>query len=76
MIHSKIFFRDFCFVMKLTIYRSTMYGQEAQDPSIQIQYFVQWAFPFANSFLNYFVCKNWWGGDELLKNSTLDGYVY
>ena len=34
-----------------------MYGQEAQDPSIQIQYFVQWAFPLAN-FFKLFLRKN------------------
>ena len=54
-----------------------MYDQGAQDPSIQIQYFVQWAFPVANFFLKYFVRKNWRGGDaSLLKNGTLDGYAY
>ena len=53
-----------------------MYGQEAQDPSIQIQYFVQIAFSVANFFKNYLLRKNWRGGDELLKNGTLDGYAY
>ena len=27
-------------------------------------------------FLFYFMRKNWRGGDELLKNGTLDGYAY
>ena len=54
-----------------------MYGQGAHDPSIKIQYFVQWAFPPANFSEKYFVHKNWRDGDELLlKNGTLDGYAY
>ena len=32
-----------------------MYGQGAQNLSIQIQYFVQWAFSLANLLLKYFV---------------------
>ena len=53
-----------------------MYGQMAHDPLIQIQCFVQYAFPLAN-FLKYFVRKNWQGGDELLlRNGTLDNYAY
>ena len=32
-----------------------MYDQGVQDPLIQIQHFVQWAFSLANLFLKYFV---------------------
>ena len=54
-----------------------MHGQGAQDPSIQIQYFVQSAFALANFFSKNFVRKNWRGGGELLlKNCTLGGYAY
>ena len=54
-----------------------MYGQGAQAPSIEIQWFFQWAFSLAIFFLKYFVRKNWRGGVEsLLKNGTVDGYAY
>ena len=62
-----------------------MFGQKAQDPSIQIQYFVQRTFPLANIFKKYFVRKNWRGGllllkngieKMLLKNGTFNGYAY
>ena len=43
-----------------------MLGQGAQAPSIEVQRFVQSAFPLATSFLKYFVRKNWRGGDELV----------
>ena len=45
-----------------------MYGQKAQDLSIQIQYFVQWGIPLDNFSLKYFERKDegYIGGDELL----------
>ena len=44
-------------------------------PSIEIQSFIQWAFPLA-IFLKYLVRKNWKGGGvSLLKNGTIDGYA-
>ena len=53
-----------------------MYGQRAQALSIEIQWFVQWAFSLA-IFFKYFVRKNWRdGGESLLKNSKIDGYAY
>ena len=55
-----------------------MHGQEAQDPSIQIQYFVQWEIPLANFASKYFERKyevyRWrW---IVMEKCTLDGYVY
>ena len=55
-----------------------MYGQEAQDPSIQIQYFVHGEIPLANFSLKYFERKyegyrrRW----IVMEKYTLDGYVY
>ena len=60
-----------------------MLGQGAQAPSTEVQRFVQSAFSMANFFKKYFVRKNWRGEINgelmnclLLKNSTIDGYVY
>ena len=50
-----------------------------QALSIQIQKFVQWAFPLANLFLKSILWrKNWRGGvgELLLKNGKIDGYAY
>ena len=43
-----------------------MFGQEAQAPSIEVQWFVQSAFSTAKFFFKYFVRKNRRGGGELL----------
>ena len=57
-----------------------MFGQGAQAPSIEVQWFVQSAFSMANFFLKYFVRKNrrgWrWNTELVLKNGIIDGYVY
>ena len=55
-----------------------MYGQDAQDPSIQIQYFVQWEIPLADFSLKYFERKyegyrrRW----IIVEKCKFDGYVY
>ena len=43
-----------------------MLGQGAQAPFIEVQRFVQSAFSMANFFFEYFVRKNWRGGDEFM----------
>ena len=55
-----------------------MYGQRALAHSIQVQRFVQRAFPPADFFFKSILSrKNWQGGGELLlKNGTLDSYAY
>ena len=80
-IHSKIFLRDFCFVTKITSWLENMYGQGAQAPqfifnnlfrSMKISFVARFCF-----FKSILSRKNWQGGGELLlKNSTMDGYVY
>ena len=55
-----------------------MFGQGAQAPSIEVQWFVQSAFSMANLKKKYFVHKNrqgWrWITELLLKNRKIDGY--
>ena len=42
-----------------------MFGQGAQAPSIEVQWFAQSAF-FMTNFFKYFVRKNWRGRGQLL----------
>ena len=52
-----------------------MYGQGAQNPSIQIHHFVQWAFfpAIVKVFCAQKLARWRW---TLLKNGLLDGYAY
>ena len=43
-----------------------MLGQGAQTPFTEVQQFVPSAFSMANFFKNYFMRKNWRGGDEFM----------
>ena len=68
-----IFLRDFCIVSCWVIgvhennqLLGYMFGQGAQAPLIEIQWFVQSAFSMANFLKKYFVRKNRQGGGELL----------
>ena len=73
-IHSNVCLEGFCFVMKISSFRSTCrYDEEAQALNLFNEYFSNIKF-FFKSILSR---KNWRGGDEvLLKNGTLDGYAY
>ena len=57
-----------------------MFGQGAQAPSIEVQWFVQLAFSMTNFLKKYFVRKNRRGWrliiELLLKNGKIEGYVY
>ena len=56
-----------------------MFGQGAQAPSIEVQWFVQSAFSKAHFLKKYIVLKNrrgWrWITKLFLKNGKIDGYV-
>ena len=63
--------------MKLTSYRSTCTAWGPRPSQLKFNNLLNEHFPWLIFFQKYFVRKNWRGGVEsLLKNGTIDGYVY
>ena len=65
-IHSKIFLREFCFVMKISSYRSTRSVREPRPPQLKFNDFFQSAFSMANFFKSILWVKTGEFGGELL----------